>query len=128
MKPEARMSIDLKTHPTRHRPIWQGFLIVLGIDTVIVLVGALILGNIRQISNLYFLSCIVLFIIAAIPIVAEVGSSAKIAGKAVREGEKVGPQLKEKQTTYEQGAHITYVFGLAGLAAFILSILSLSIG
>jgi hypothetical protein len=128
MKPEARMNIKINPQPAQHRPLWQGFLTVLGIDTAIVLVGALILGNIGQISNLYFLSSIILFIIAAIPIVTEVGSSAKIAGKAVKEGEKVGPQLKEKQAVFERGAHTTYVFGLAGLAAFILSMLSLSIG
>jgi hypothetical protein len=128
MKTEARMSVNLQPRPTQQRPLWQNFLIVLGIDTGIVLVGALILGNLRQISNLYFISSIVLFIIAAVPIFTEVGSSAKIAGRAVKQGEKVGPQLKEKQTSYERGAQTTYVFGLAGLAAFILSMLSLSIG
>lgn len=122
------MSVNLKPNPTQPRPMWQGFLMVLGIDTGIVLVGALLLGNLRQISNLYFISSIVLFIIAAVPIFSEVGSSAKIAGRAVKQGEKVGPQLKEKQTTFERGAQTTYVFGLSGLAAFILSMLSLSIG
>lgn len=122
------MSLKFDPHPVQQRPLWQGFLIVLGIDTLVVLIGALVLGNLAQISNLYFLSSIVLFIIAAIPIATEVGSSAKIAGKAIREGEKVGPQLKEKQAIFERSAHTTYVFGLAGLAAFILSMLSLSIG
>jgi hypothetical protein len=122
------MSLKINPHPTQHRPFWQVFLIVLGIDTVIVLVGALIIGNLEQISNLYFLSSIVLFIIAAIPIFTELGSSAKIAGKAVKKGEQVGPQLKEKQPIFERGAQTTYAFGMAGLAAFILSMLSLSIG
>jgi hypothetical protein len=128
MKPEARMSLKINPHPTQQRPLWQGFLIVLGLDTLVVLIGALVLGNLRQISNLYFLSSIVLFIIAVIPIVTEVGSSAKIAGKAVKEGEKVGPLLKDKQAIFERSAQTTYMFGLAGLAAFILSMLSLSIG
>ncbi|HEX9617053.1 MAG TPA: hypothetical protein VGA03_06520 [Anaerolineales bacterium] len=122
------MSLKIDPHPTRQRPLWQGFLIVLGIDTLVVLVGALALSSLRQISNLYFLSSIVLFIIAVVPIITEVGSSAKIVGRAVKGGEKVGPQLKEKQVIFERSAQTTYVFGLAGLAAFILSMLSLSIG
>lgn len=109
------------------RPFWQQFLIILGIDTLFVLVVALILRDPGQISNLYFWSSIILLIIAVIPIFTEIGSSARIAGKAIRKGEKVGEQLKEKQPVFDRGARTTYVFGLAGLVTFILSFLLLTI-
>jgi hypothetical protein len=122
------MNIKPNLRPARQRPLWQGFLIVLGIDTLLVLAGALILGNLGQISNLYFLSSIVLFLIAALPILTEIGGSAKIARQALKEGQKIGSQLKEKQVVFERGAQTTYVYGLAGLVTFILSMLSLSLG
>jgi multisubunit Na+/H+ antiporter MnhE subunit len=127
MGAETVMSQNFNPNLPSQRPVWQSFLIILGIDTLVVLLGALILGNFRQISNLYFMSSIILLIIAAVPIFTEVGSSAKIARRAVKEGEKVAPQLKEKQVVFERNAKMTYTFGLAGLAAFILSMLSLSI-
>jgi uncharacterized membrane protein YhaH (DUF805 family) len=110
------------------RPFWQQYLMVMGIVTIIVVVGALLLGNIRQISNLYFWSTLILFIIAAVPIFTEVGTSAKIAGKAIKDGEKIGDQLKEKQSTFDRGARITYLFGLSGITTFVLAFLTLAIG
>ena len=109
-------------------PYWQQYLMVMGIVTIIVVVGSLLLGNIRQISNLYFWSTLILFIIAAVPIFTEVGTSAKIAGKALKDGEKVGDQLKEKKTAFDRGARITYLFGLSGITTFVLAILTLAIG
>ena len=110
------------------RPFLQQYLMVMGIVTIIVVVGSLLLGNIRQISNLYFWSTLILFIIAAVPIFTEVGTSAKIAGKALKDGEKVGDQLKEKKTAFDRGARITYLFGLSGITTFVLAILTLAIG
>ena len=110
------------------RPFWQQYLMIIGIDTIIVFIGSLILGDLRQMSNLYFWSTLILFIIAAVPIFTEVGTSAKIAGKALKDGEKVGSQLKEKQPAFDRGARITYLFGLAGFTTLILALLALSIG
>ena len=110
------------------RPFWQQYLLVMGIVTLIVVIGSLLLGNIRQISNLYFWSTLILFIIAAVPIFTEVGTSAKIAGKALKDGGKVGDQLKEKKSTFDRGARITYLFGLSGITTFVLAILTLAIG
>jgi hypothetical protein len=110
------------------RPFWQQVLIVLGIDTLIVVLGAFVLRDPGQISNLYFLSSIVLFFVAAIPIASEIGSSAKIAGKAIKGGEKVNDLLRDKQVIYQQNARITYVFGLAGLVALSLSFLTTFFG
>ena len=79
-------------------------------------------------TNLYFYSTLILFIIAAVPVFTEVGSSAKIAAKALIDRESVGPQLKEKKPAFDRGARITYLFGLSGITTFILAILTLSIG
>lgn len=107
------------------RPFWQQYLMVISIDTLIVFIGAIILGNLRQMSNLYFWSTFIFFIIAAIPVFSEVGTTVKVAGKAIKDGEKIGSQLKEKQAAFDRGARITYVFGLAGITTFILAFILL---
>jgi hypothetical protein len=123
MDPDHKM-----TQAKPQRPFWQQYLMIIGIVTIIVFIGSLILGDLRQMSNLYFWSTLILFIIAAVPIFTEVGTSAKIAGKALKDGEKVGSQLKEKQPAFDRGARITYLFGLAGFTTLILAFLALSIG
>ena len=116
----------LETRP--QRPFWQQYLLIMSIVTVLVLVGSLILGDLRQVSNLYFWSTLVLLIIAAVPVFTEVGTSMKIAGKAIKDGEKVGSQLKEKKPGFDRGARISYSFGLSAFTTFILAILTLAIG
>jgi uncharacterized membrane protein YhaH (DUF805 family) len=129
MLPEVAMDPNYKMTETKpQQPFWQQYLVVIGIDTVIVFIGSLILGDLRQMTNLYFWSTLILFIIAAVPVFTEIGTSAKIAGKALKDGEKVGSQLKEKQPTFNRGARITYLFGLAGITTFTLALLALSIG
>ncbi len=123
MDPNHKMT---ETKP--QRPFWQQYLMVIGIDTVIVFIGSLILGDLRQMTNLYFWSTLILFIIAAVPVFTEVGTSVKIAGKSLKNGEKVGSQIKEKQPTFDRGARITYLFGLSAFTTFILAILTLAIG
>lgn len=110
------------------RPFWQQYLMIIAVDTIMVFFGSLILGDLRQMSNLYFWSTLILFIIAAVPIFTELGTSAKIAGKALKDGEKVGSQLKEKQPAFDRGARITYLFGSAGFTTLVLAFLTLSIG
>ena len=110
------------------RPFWLQYLMIMGVVTVIAVIGSLLLGNIRQISNLYFWSTLILFIIAAVPVFSEVGTRVKVTGKAIKDGEKVGDQLKDKKTAFDRGARITYLFGLSGITTFILAILTLSIG
>jgi hypothetical protein len=101
---------------------------VMGVVTIIVVVGSLLLDNIRQISNLYFWNSLILFIITAVPIFTEVGTRVKIAGKALKDEVKVGDQLKDKKSAFDRGARITYVFGLSGITTFVLAILTLAIG
>lgn len=103
------------------RPFWQQVLRILGIDTLVVLAGALVFKDPAQISNFFFLSSLILFIIAAIPIATEIGGSAKLAGKAVKENKDVSSKLKDKQAIYKRNAQTTYVYGFSGLITFILS-------
>ena len=110
------------------RPFWLQYLMIIGVVTIIALIGSLLLGNIRQFTNLYFWSTLILFIIAAVPIFTEVGTSFKITGKALRGGEKAEDQLKEKKTAFDRGAWTTYLFGLSGITTFILAILTLALG
>ena len=114
--------------PKPPRPFWQQYLLIIFIVTIVALVGSLILGNIRQMSNLYFWSTLVLFIVAAVPIFSEVGTSAKIIGKALKDKENVGSQLKEKQPAFDRGARTTYLYGLSGITTFILAVITLAIG
>jgi hypothetical protein len=117
--------MNVNPYQSAPRPFWQQYFILLVGDTFIVLAGALLLRDLRQVSNLYFWSSIIFLIVAVIPIVTEVGGSAKIVGKALKDGGKAREMLQEKQAIYNQGARTTYVFGLAGLTAFILSFITL---
>jgi hypothetical protein len=59
---------------------------------------------------------------------SEVGTRVKVTVKAIKDGEKVGDQLKDKKITFDRGARITYLFGLSGITTFVLAILTLAIG
>ncbi len=109
------------------RPFWQLYLLLIVVDSLLVLLGSLILGDIEQMSNLYFWSTLLFLVIAALPIFFEIGTSARIAGKAIKDGEKIGTQLKDKKKTFDRGARITYLFGTTGISTFILAILTLGI-
>ena len=122
------MDPKIKLEQSKPGPFWQQYLLIIGIDTLIVFLGSLLLGDLRQMTNLYFWSTLILLVIAAVPIFTEVGTSAKIAGKAIKDGEEVGSQLKEKQSSFDRGARITYLFGLAALTTFILAFVTLIIG
>lgn len=122
------MDPKIKLEQSKPRVFWQQYLLIIGIDTLIVFLGSLLLGDLRQMTNLYFWSTLILLVIAAVPILTEVGTSAKIAGKAIKDGEEVGSQLKEKQSSFDRGARITYLFGLAALTTFILAFVTLIIG
>lgn len=109
------------------KPFWQLYLILLLLDTTLVLIGSLLLGDIRQMSNLYFLSTMIMFIIAVIPIFFEIGSSAKLIGRSLKDGEEVGDEMNNKRKTFDRGARITYLFGLTGITTFILAFLTLGL-
>jgi len=122
MQPRQNVLLELLA-----RPFWQLYLSLIVMDSVLVIIGSTILGSLQRMSDLYFWSTLILLIVAALPILFEIGTSAKIAGKAIKDGEKVGSQLKDKKATFDLGARITYLFGLAGITTFILAILTLGI-
>lgn len=122
--------MDPKTNleQSKPRPFWQQYLLVIGITTLVVFLGSMLLGDLRQMTNLYFWSTVILLVIAVVPIISEVGTSAKIAGKALKNREEVGSQLQEKKPSFDRGARITYLFGLSALTTFILAFVTLIIG
>lgn len=120
--------MNLNKAPFSSRPLWQQFLILLGADTFLALLGALLLRDWVVVSNLYFISSGVFLLIAVIPIFLEMGSSVKLTGRALKKDEQVAALLKDKQADYERGARATYAFGLAGIAAFVLAILTIGLG
>jgi len=122
MQPRQNVLLELLA-----RPFWQLYLSLIVMDSVLVIIGSTILGSLQRMSDLYFWSTLILLIVAALPILFEIGTSAKIAGKAIKDGEKVGSQLKDKKATFDLGARITYLFGLGGITTFILAILTLGI-
>ena len=105
------------------RPFWLDLLTILGADGVLVLIIALFLRNMNQVSNLFFFSGIVFFIIAVVPAISEVSSNTRLAKRALTKGEKLSALLKENEPRYREGGRTTYLFGIAGVVTFILSIL-----
>ena len=122
------MDQNSKIQQPKQRPFWQQYLLIVAIDTIIVVIGALLLGNIWQISNLYFYSTLVLLVIAAVPIFFEAGTRVKSMGSSIKDSEKAAEQLKEKQSKFDRGARTTYLFGVASFTTFLLAIITLIIG
>ena len=107
----------------KERPFWQQFLLIIAIDVVIVFVLSLFLGF-DIATNLFFISSILCLIVAVVPIFGDIGSSAKALRKTKKEGVMAKNEAQEKFAESEQGARITYLFGLAGILLFIASILT----
>ncbi len=128
MRQKIFMDPKIEIQQSKKRPFWQQYLLILAVDSIIVIIGALLLGNIRQISNLYFYSTLVLLVIAAIPIFFEAGTRVKAMGSSLKDGEKAAEQLKEKQSKFDRGARTTYLFGVASFTTFLLAIITLIIG
>lgn len=106
------------------RPLILRYLILLAIDTVVVFTLSFIiqaLGGSNQVSNFYFLSALVFFIVAAIPIFSEMGGSIRVAGKVLKgeEAEELVTKHKEKS---QSGIKTTYLYGLLGITTFILAL------
>ena len=67
-------------------------------------------------------------ITAAKPILTEAGTSAKITGKAINDGDELSSQPKEIQSTFYPGVCITNLFGLACFSTLLLNYVTLIIG
>jgi|GEM_PF-2228391 magnesium-transporting ATPase (P-type) len=127
MRPVKFMDQNSEIQEAKRRPFWQQYLFIMAVDTIIVFLGVLLLGNIQQISNLYFWSTLALLVIAAIPIFIEVGTRVKSIGSVAKDSDEAAEQLRERQSKFDRGARITYLFGLASVTTFILAVLTLAI-
>jgi hypothetical protein len=108
----------------KNRPFWQRYLILMAVDSLVVFGLAavlLVLGGSNQVSNFFFLSSGVFFVVAVIPIFSEVGGNLRVAGKALK-GEEAEKLVKAQSDKSKSGARTTYLFGLAGLTTFILAL------
>lgn len=109
----------------KERPFWQRYLLIVGIDSLIVLALSGIiyaLGGSNQISNLYFISSLVFFVIAVIPIFSDMSGNIRVAGKTLK-GEDTQEMAQKHASKSEMGARTTYLYGLAGITVLLLSIL-----
>lgn len=112
------------TQPPSTSAFWRRYLQIMGIDSTIVFGLAWLLGDSLQVSNFYFLSSLVLLIIATIPIVSEVGGNVRIVGRLGR-GETLRDIIQEQEKDAQRGARQTYLYGSCGITAFVLAILFL---
>lgn len=113
------------TELQKERPFWMRYLLILAVDSLIVLgLSGIIylLGGSNQISNLYFLSALVFFVIAVVPIFSDMSGSLKVAGKSLK-GEDTKEMAAEQAGKSERGARTTYLYGLVGITVLFLSIL-----
>ncbi len=113
-----------KTPASRPRPpFWLAYLRLMGIDSLIVFVLALLLGGLQQVSNLYFWSTVVLLFIAAMPMFSEIGGSMRTVYR-LSKGEKMADLMHAQEEAAQKGWRVTALYGLGGMSAFILSILT----
>lgn len=109
------------------RPFWLQLLIILGVDSLLVLLLAWLLGDWEQISNFYFLSSLVLLGIAVVPVFGEWGGNVRLVSKALSRRQKLAPMIKAVEPRYQRGARTTYLYGTAAVTVFFLSLISLNI-
>jgi hypothetical protein len=60
------------------------------------------------------------------PSVHETGR-VKSIGSIAKDSDEAAEQLRERQSKFDRGARITYLFGLASVTTFILAVLTLAI-
>jgi hypothetical protein len=99
---------------------WLRYLLIMGVDTILVFTLSLLFGGIEQMSNFYFISSFFLLLIAVVPVFTEVGGSIKAVGKHFT-GQDAREFLRAQEAKVQSGAQLTYLFGLAGLTAFVLA-------
>ncbi|GAB4497574.1 MAG: hypothetical protein OHK0052_09400 [Anaerolineales bacterium] len=110
--------------PAPARPFWLRYLQIMGIVSAIVFALAWLMDDMLQVSNFYFLSSLVLFGIAIIPVFAEVGGNVRVVGRLGR-GETMRDIVQQQEKKAQRGAQQTYLYGFCGLTAFVLAILFL---
>jgi hypothetical protein len=121
-------------HPSKKsekiRPFWKRYLVLMSVDSGLVFsvsIIFLLFGGSNQISNLYFLSSIVFFTVASLPIFSEMGGNLRVAGRRFK-GEDVDELAQSQAERSKAGMQITYLYGLAGISAIILALVFVSYG
>ncbi|GAB4522663.1 MAG: hypothetical protein Fur0018_04680 [Anaerolineales bacterium] len=104
-------------------PFWQSYLRILGIDSALVFVLALLLNGLPEVSNLYFLSSVILFGVAVLPVFTEVGGNFRTVYRLSR-GEKMTDLVRAQEDAAKTGWRITLLYGACGFSTFFLSILT----
>ena len=107
------------------RPIWQGFLIILGIVTLIALIGLLVFQDVSVASNVYFIAAVVLWIVAVVPVFGEVDGNARLTRKAQRENLDRRELVMGQEEKYNRGWRVTFLYGLSGIICFVMAFVSL---
>ncbi len=113
----------MNTNPERRPPFWAAYLRIMGIDTLAVFALSLLLGGLQQVSNLYFWSTAILFLIAALPVFGEMGGSVRTVYR-LSKGEKMADLKHAQEAAAQKGWRITALYGLCGMSTFLLSIVT----
>jgi hypothetical protein len=107
------------------RPIWQGFLIIIGTVSVIAIAGLFLFNTGAAASNVYFIAAVVLWIISVGPVFGEMGGNARLTRKAQREGLDRKELVMGQEDKYRRGWRVTFLYGMSGIICFILAFVSL---
>jgi len=102
-----------------------GVLKILGAATGVAVLVSLGLRSTRQVSNVYFISMSICWVIAAIPALREIGGNTRITLKNLGQGEKARQLIHAREEAYRAGARRMYMFGVGGMLCFILAVLTL---
>jgi len=109
------------------RPFWLNLILIVGAVTLIGITWALIAQDISAVSNTYFLSTMVLWIVAIVPAFGEMGGNVKIRVEARKSGKDAKQMINAQEEKYQRGGKVTFLFGLAGFICFILAFASLAL-
>jgi hypothetical protein len=126
------MTDEIKSPPLR--PFWQELGIILGLDIAAVALLSLIFMLIGSqqfvvwLSNLFFISSVGFLIVAVIPMFGDMGDSGKILKQMKKEGKIVSRETMIDLDQERRRARMTYSYGLAAVAAFVLAFASLVLG
>lgn len=117
----------MESNPSPPRSFLRDLLLILGTVVLIVVLIALVLGDIQQISNIFFIGSFLLWLVAAYPIFSELWTNAKITIKAQQQGENARELIKNREPAYQRRARLTYLFGLSGFICFFFAIVTLNL-
>ncbi len=108
-------------------PFWLMYLRIMGIDSLAVFILAFLLGGLEggleQVSNLYFWSSVILLGVAVVPVFSEVGGNFRTIHR-LSKGEKMADLIRAQEESAKSGWRITSLYGLCGMSAFGLSIIT----